>query len=330
MFNALVVEKADDGQVSAAVRSISEGDLPSGEVLVKVDFSTINYKDGLCVTGAGNLVKDYPHVPGIDFAGTVEKSSDARYQAGDKVILTGWRVGEIHWGGYAQKASVKADWLVPLPANMTTKQAMVIGTAGFTAMLAIDTLEQHGLSPDKGEVLVTGATGGVGSVAVLLLAKLGYQVAAVTGKASGAQMLKSLGASTIIERAELSEPNNKPLESERWAAAIDSVGGEMLGRVQKQLKYGGGIASIGLAGGVAVPSFTVIPYLLRGVSLLGIDSVMCPPERRAHVWQRIAETFPFAEFEAVTTTATLAELPTLATDILQGKLSGRFVIDVNT
>lgn len=328
MFKSLVINKQESG-ISAAVKTLSEDVLPNGDVLVKVDFSTINYKDGMCMTGAGDLVKEYPHVPGIDFAGTVEKSHDDRYQVGDRVILTGWRVGELWWGGYAQKASVKADWLVPLPDNMTTKQAMMMGTAGFTAMLAIDALERHGLTPEQGEVLVNGATGGVGSVSVVLLSKLGYQVTAVTGKAEQAEMLRQLGASSVIERDELSAPNNQPLESERWAAAIDSVGGEMLGRIQKQMKYGGSIASIGLAGGMAVPSFTVIPYLLRGINLLGIDSVMCPYERRLHVWQRIATTFPFADFAAMTTTVSLDDLPRLANDILQGKLTGRFIVDVN-
>lgn len=329
MFKALLIDKQQNGEISSTVTTLNDTELPAGEVMVDVEFSGLNYKDGLCLTGGGNLVRTYPHVAGIDFAGTVSKSNDQRYQIGDKVILTGWRVGELYWGGYAEKASVKADWLVPLPKEMTTKQAMILGTAGFTAMLAIDTLEKQGLSPNKGAVLVTGASGGVGSVAVLLLAELGYQVSAVTGKSDSGKWLTKLGATEILSRQTVMENNKSVLGAEHWAGVVDSVAGEMLGQLQKQVKYGGSIAAIGLAGGVAVPSFTVIPYLLRGINLLGIDSVMCPADLRIEVWQRLGKEFPFAKYAEMTHTTTLYELPSLANAILQGKLSGRWVVDVS-
>lgn len=327
-FNALVVRKDDDGKTNAKVEQLELGDLPAGDVTVAVDYSTVNYKDGLCIGPGGGLVRNYPHVPGIDFAGTVEDSSDARYKPGDKVVLTGWRVGEAHWGGYAQKARVKADWLVPLPDGLDARQAMAVGTAGFTAMLSVMALEDHGLSPDKGEVLVTGAAGGVGSVATAILAHLGYEVAAVTGRPETEDYLKSIGAARIVAREELAETVKRPLEAETWAGCVDAVGGAMLARVLGQMKYGGSVAAVGLAGGAGLPA-TVIPFLLRGVNLLGIDSVMQPYDNRLWAWKRIAKDLPMDKLEAMVHPATLADLPGLGGDILKGQVKGRVVVDVN-
>lgn len=329
MFNALVVDKdQDSGKTSAAVRQISLDDLPEGEVTVAVDYSTVNYKDGLCVGPGGGLVRKYPHVPGIDFAGTVETSSDDRYSPGDKVVLTGWRVGEAHWGGYAQKARVRADWLVPLPDGLDTRAAMAVGTAGFTAMLAVMALEDHGLVPGHGPVLVTGAAGGVGSVATAILAHLGYEVAGVTGRPETVDYLTSLGATQIVARDEINETVKRPLEAESWAGCVDAVGGAMLARVLGQMKYGGSVAAVGLAGGAGLPA-TVIPFLLRGVNLLGIDSVMQPYDNRLRAWKRIASDLPMDKLEAMIKPATLADLPGLGADILKGQVRGRVVVDVN-
>ncbi len=329
-FKALVVTKQDkDAKPEAKVTEISESDLPEGNVLVAVDYSTLNYKDGLCIGPGGGLVRTYPHVPGIDFAGTVEQSDDPRYKAGDKVILTGWRVGETHWGGYAQKAQVKADWLVPLPKGLTTKQAMAVGTAGLTAMLAVMALEAHGLSPDTDKpVLVTGAAGGVGSVATAILANLGYKVAAVTGRPETADYLKALGASRIVPREEINEAVKRPLESETWAGCIDAVGGEMLARVLGQINAGGSVAAVGLAGGARFPG-SVVPFLLRGVNLLGIDSVMQPYDNRVTAWNRIAEQLPLDKLDDMIEMATLTDLPELGAAILKGQIKGRVVVDVN-
>ncbi|WP_457646767.1 acrylyl-CoA reductase (NADPH) [Profundibacter sp.] len=327
-FNALIVEKNDEGKTSASVQQISEDQLPEADVTVAVEYSTVNYKDGLCIGPGGGLVRNYPHVPGIDFAGTVETSSDDRYKPGDKVVLTGWRVGEAHWGGYAQKARVRADWLVPLPEGLTTRQAMAVGTAGFTAMLAVMALEDHGLKPDHGPVLVTGAAGGVGSVATAILANLGHEVAAVTGRPEAAEYLKSLGATQIVPREELNETTKRPLESETWAGCVDAVGGDMLARVLGQMKYGASVAAVGLAGGAQLNT-TVIPFLLRGVNLLGIDSVMQPFDNRVKAWQRIAQDLPMDKLEAMIRPATLADLPQLGRDILKGQVKGRVVVDVN-
>ncbi len=328
MFNALVVEKNDEGKTSASVKSLTLDDLPEGEVTVAVEYSTVNYKDGLCIGPGGGLVRNYPHVPGIDFAGTVEASDDPRYAVGDKVVLTGWRVGEAYWGGYSEKARVKADWLVPLPAGLTTRQAMAVGTAGFTAMLAVMALEDHGLSPDQGEVLVTGAAGGVGSVATAILANLGYEVAAVTGRPETGEYLKGLGATRIVPREELNETVKRPLESETWAGCVDAVGGAMLARVLGQMKYGASVAAVGLAGGAGLPA-TVIPFLLRGVNLLGIDSVMQPYENRLRAWERIAKDLPMDKLEAMVQPATLSDLPALGADILKGQVKGRIVVDLS-
>ncbi|GGL89764.1 quinone oxidoreductase [Pseudooceanicola nanhaiensis] len=329
MFNALVMSQDDEGTASPEVKSLALSDLPEAEVTVAVEYSTVNYKDGLCLSPkGGGLVRKYPHVPGIDFAGTVEESSDDRYKPGDKVVLTGWRVGEAHWGGYAQKARVKADWLVPLPEGLSTSQAMAVGTAGFTAMLAVMALEDHGLKTGHGPVLVTGAAGGVGSVATAILANLGHEVAAVTGRPETADYLRSLGATQIVPREDLAETTKRPLESETWAGCVDAVGGAMLARVLGQMKYGASVAAVGLAGGAALPA-TVVPFLLRGVNLLGIDSVMQPYDNRVRAWQRIAKDLPMDKLDAMVQPATLSDLPKLGADILKGQVKGRVVVDVN-
>ncbi|MGA1233537.1 MAG: MDR family oxidoreductase [Lutimaribacter sp.] len=329
MFNALVVEKNDEGKTHAALRQIDIDALPQGDVLVAVDYSTLNYKDGLCIGPGGGLVRTYPHVPGIDFAGTVEASQDPRYAPGDKVVLTGWRVGEVHWGGYAQKARVKADWLVPLPQGISTRDAMAVGTAGLTSMLAVMALEDHGLVPGAGLVLVTGAAGGVGSVAVALLAALGHEVAAVTGRPEQEQYLRALGAAQIVARDGLTEVTRKPLEAETWAGCVDAVGGAMLGRVLKQMHYGSSVAAIGLAGGAAIEGALITPFILRGVNLLGIDSVMQPFENRKRAWARLAADLPMEKLHSMVQMATLADLPGLGADILKGQVKGRVVVDVN-
>ena len=317
MFRALVLEKVGEAAV-AHVRELEMSALPAGDVTVAVEYSTLNYKDGLALSATGGgIVRAWPHVAGIDFAGVVEASDDARYRPGDRVVLTGWRVGEVHWGGYSQKVRVKADWLVPLPAGLTTRAAMAVGTAGFTAMLAVLALEDHGLTPDKGEVLVTGAAGGVGSVAVALLAALGYQVAAVTGRPETEGYLRGLGAARIIPRADLAETVKRPLEAELWAGCVDAVGGAMLARVLGQLKYGGSVAAVGLAGGAALPA-SVIPFLLRGVNLLGIDSVSKPYADRVRAWDRIVSDLPMEKLEAMVRVVGLGELPALGAAILKG------------
>ena len=328
-FRALVLEKDTDGPAKASVQTLEDDRLPPGEVTVAIDYSTVNYKDGLCLgPKGGGLVKAWPHVAGIDFAGTVEASDDPRYGPGDKVVLTGWRVGERHWGGYAEKARVKGDWLVPLPDGLTTRQAMAVGTAGFTAMLAVMALEDHGLSPDKGEVLVTGAAGGVGSVATAILAQLGYAVVAVTGRPAEEGYLRDLGAARILPRAEIAETVDRPMESETWAGCIDAVGGAMLARVLGQLKYQASVAAVGNAGGIQVPA-TVIPFLLRGVNLLGIDSVMRGFDDRQRAWGRIARDLPMEKLEAMIRPARLEEVPQIGADILKGAVRGRVVVDVN-
>ena len=327
-FNALVVEKTGQADVSVSVQELTEDRLPSGDVTVAIEHTTVNYKDGLCMQPNNGLVRDYPHVPGIDFAGTVEASNDSRYMPGDKVVLTGWHVGETHWGGYSQKARVKADWLVSLPEGLTTKQAMAIGTAGFAAILAVIALEDHGLTPGHGPVLVTGAAGGVGSIATAILASLGYEVVVVTGRPETADYLKSLGAHRIVARQEINTVSKKPLEAETWAGCVDAVGGEMLARVIGQLKYGASVAAVGLAGGATLPT-SMIPFLLRGVNLLGIDSVLCPFEQRLRAWQRVATDLPLEKLDAMIRPARLAEVPTLGAEILKGRIKGRIVVDVN-
>lgn len=326
MFTALVTDKDEAGTIHASVQRLDDSRLPAGDVTVAVEYSTLNYKDGLCLTTGGGLVRQWPHVPGIDFAGTVESSDDPRYSPGDKVILTGWRVGEIHWGGYATRARVRGDWLVPLPAGLTTRQAMGVGTAGLTAMLAVMALEDHGLKPGAGEVLVTGAAGGVGSVAVALLARLGHEVAAVTGRPETEGYLRGLGATRIVPRADLAETVKRPLESEVWAGCVDAVGGAMLARVLGQMRYGASVAAVGLAGGAGLPA-TVIPFLLRGVNLLGIDSVLRPREDRLRAWDRLARDLPLDRLDAMIQPATLADLPALGAAILKGQVQGRVVVD---
>ncbi|HEX9771202.1 MAG TPA: MDR family oxidoreductase [Kiloniellales bacterium] len=327
MFKALVLTDSD-GAVSAEVKELDEGELPEGDVTVATDYSTLNYKDGMIVNGIGRLVRQYPHVPGVDLAGTVETSSHPEFKPGDKVICTGWRVGEVHWGGYAQKARLDGDWLVKLPAALTTKQAMAIGTAGLTAMLAVMTLEEHGLTPDKAPVLVTGAAGGVGSVALAVLAKLGYQVTASTGRAETHGYLRDLGAAEIIGREELSEAPAKPLDTARWAGCIDAVGGVTLARVLAQMQLHSSVAAVGNAGGIKLET-TVIPFLLRGINLLGIDSVACPKRRRIAAWDRLTRDLPIDLLESMVQDAVLADVPRLGSEILKGRVRGRVVIDVN-
>ncbi len=327
MFRALVVEKDAAGVTHAAVQELPEDRLPDGEVTVAVAYSTLNYKDGLCLGSGGGLVRNWPHVPGVDFAGTVAASTDARYAPGDKVVLTGWRVGEVHWGGYAELARVRADWLVPLPTGLTTRAAMAVGTAGLTAMLAVMALEDHGLKPGQGPVLVTGAAGGVGSVATAILAHLGYEVAAVTGRPETEPYLRALGARRIVARADLAETVKRPLEAELWSGCVDAVGGAMLARVLGQMRYGASVAAVGLAGGSSLPA-TVIPFLLRGVNLLGIDSVMRPYADRVRAWDRIAHDLPLDKLEAMIHPARLGDLPALGEAILKGNIRGRIVVDV--
>lgn len=327
-FNALLVEKDAEGKTHASVQSIDESRLPEADVTVDVEYSTVNYKDGLCVGPGGGLVRDYPHVPGIDLAGTVAKSDSPDYSPGDKVVLTGWRVGEAWWGGYSQKARVKSEWLVPLPDGITTRQAMAVGTAGFTAMLAIIALQDQGLETGQGPVLVTGGAGGVGSVAIAILNKLGFEVAAVTGRPETADYLKDLGADTIVAREDINQTVKRPLESETWAGCIDAVGGEMLARVLGQLKYGASAASLGLAGGAQLPA-TVIPFLLRGVNILGIDSVHQPFDSRVRAWGKLTDSLPMEKLESMIVPATLSDLPDLGKQILKGQIRGRVVVDVN-
>jgi acrylyl-CoA reductase (NADPH) len=326
-FQGLLLEESN-GKVAAKIATLDEAALPLGEVTVDVAYSTLNYKDGMILQGLGRLVRTYPHVPGIDFAGIVAESSSPEFAQGDAVVLTGWGVGEQRWGGYAQKARVKASELVKLPAGLSLKQAMAIGTAGFTAMLAVMALEAHGLAPGKDEVLVTGASGGVGSVALAILAQLGHSVTAATGRAAAnGAYLKGLGAGNIIDRAEIAAPK-RLLDSERWAGCVDAVGGATLACVLTQLKYRGSVAACGLAGGNELPA-TVIPFLLRGVNLLGIDSVRCPMPQRRAAWQRLARDLPLAKLDAMTEVVGLAALPALAEKILKGETRGRVVVDLS-
>ena len=325
-FRALVLYE-EGGKVVPRVEAVDEDRLPPGEVTVRVECSTLNYKDGMILQGLGRLVRSYPHVPGIDFAGTVERSESPEFAPGDPVILTGWRVGESQWGGYAEKARVKASFLVRRPEGLSARQAMAIGTAGFTAMLAVMALERHGLRSGAGDVLVTGSAGGVGSVAVSLLSRLGHRVVASTGRPELAGYLTELGAAELVDRATLAAKPSRPLDSERWAGAVDAVGGTTLATILTQLNYRASVAACGLAGGSDLPA-TVIPFLLRGVSLLGIDSVMCPREERIEAWQRLVRDLPLDRLERMTQTLPLSALPDLAPQILKGGVRGRIVIDV--
>ncbi|MHB1109564.1 MAG: acrylyl-CoA reductase family protein [Devosia sp.] len=325
-FRALVTQRDAKGKVSSKVEFVADDRLPDGEVLVAIEWSGLNYKDALCIGGLGNLVKNYPHVAGIDFAGRVTESRDARYHPGQAVVLTGWRVGETHWGGFAQHARVKADWLVPLPKKLSPRDAMVIGTAGLTAMLAANRLKGEGLALDQGEVLVTGAGGGVGSMATLLMARLGHSVTAVTGRPELNEQLLRLGATHILSRDELLKPSGKILDKEQWAAAVDPVGGPLLGEVLKKIRYGGAVALIGAAGG-ATWEASVIPFILRGVSLLGIDSVSTPFEARLAAWDRLTDLHAPAAYEPLVTEARLDEVPALAARMLKGQVVGRVIIN---
>ena len=325
-FRAIRVSKTDDGQKTELVE-LGLDDLMEGDVTVAVDYSTVNYKDGLALTGKAPVVRVWPLIPGIDFAGRVETSSHSGFKPGDRVVLNGWGVGEKHHGGFAQMARVKGDWLVSLPDTISTMQAMMIGTAGYTAMLCVMALEFHGATPDKGDVLVTGAAGGVGSVAIALLSRLGYRVIASTGRASEEAYLKSLGAAEIIDRNELSG-EGRALGKERWAGAVDCVGSHTLANVLSMIKYGGTVAACGLAQGMDLPS-SVAPFILRGVTLAGIDSVMAPKEKRQEAWRRLAKDLDLAKLEKIATHVTLKDVPDLGVDIIAGKIRGRVVVDVN-
>jgi acrylyl-CoA reductase (NADPH) len=326
-MRALMLQQAGDGVSATIDEHVDMARLPEGDVLVAVDCSTLNYKDGLILKGVGRLVRVYPHVPGVDFAGIVLESAHSAFKPGDPVILTGWRVGEMQWGGYATHARVRGDWLVPLPAGLSLRQSMAIGTAGFTAMLALMALQERGLRPDDGPVLVTGAAGGVGSIATVLLARAGFHVTCLTGRADQADYLRHLGASEIVGREGVEGPG-KPLESERWAACVDAVGGAPLARILAQLRHGGAVAAIGNAAGNSVPA-SILPFLLRGVALLGIDSVLCPQPRRQAAWARLVQELPLPLLDEMTSLASLEDLPALADAILAGQVRGRVVIDPN-
>lgn len=326
MFKGILIEK-DEAGYHAAVKEIDEAQLPAGNVAIRVSHSTLNYKDGLAITGKGPVVRKFPMVPGIDLVGVVEESTYPEYQAGDRVVLNGWGVGETHWGGLAQKARLNGDWLVPLPAQFSPQQAMAIGTAGYTAMLCVLALERYGVKPADGEVLVTGAAGGVGSVATAILAKLGYSVVAMTGRPQDADYLKSLGAVEVLERSQLAAPG-KPLGRERWAGAVDVVGSHVLANVCATIKYRGVVAACGLAAGMDFPA-TVAPFILRGVTLAGIDSVMCPRPDRLLAWQRLGTDLDVEKLGIMSQEVGLSEAIPLASRLLKGEVRGRVVVDVN-
>ncbi|WP_417621290.1 MDR family oxidoreductase [Parasphingorhabdus sp.] len=326
MFNAIVIDKNDDGQ-SVELTQVDEASLPEGDVLIDVAYSTLNFKDGLAITGSSPVVRSFPMIPGIDLAGTVRESSHVDYKAGDKVVLNGWGVGEAHWGGLAQVARLKGDWLVGLPKAFDEKQAMAIGTAGYTAALCVDALVDHGVTPDQGEVLVTGATGGVGSVAIALLKAAGFTVAALTGKPDEADYLKGLGADRIIDRAEMGE-KGKPLQRETWAGVVDTAGSFTLANACAQTKYGGAVAACGLAQGFDLPA-TVMPFILRGVSLLGVDSVMAPKAKRLKAWDRLARDLDTAALESIGQDISLSEAVDTAKKFMSGEVRGRYIVDVN-
>ncbi len=326
MFKGILIQKDDAGQ-RADLQQIDETGLPDGDVTVRISHSTLNYKDGLAITGQSPVVRKFPMVPGIDLVGVVEESSHAHWKAGDRVILNGWGVGESHWGGLAQKARLKGDWLVPLPERFTPQQAMAIGTAGYTAMLCVLALERHGVTPDKGEIVVTGAAGGVGSVAVAVLAKLGYTVVGVTGRAEEHDYLKRLGASEVLDRATFSAPG-KPLGRERWAGAVDVVGSHTLANVCATTRYRGVVTACGLAAGMDLPA-TVAPFILRNVTLAGIDSVMCPREDRLQAWQRLASDLDLDKLGLISSEIGLGEVVATARRLLDGQVRGRVIVDVN-
>ncbi len=327
-FRALVLSQGADRKVSGVIETLPDEKLPAGDVTVAVEYSTLNYKDGLVLTTGGGLVKTWPHVGGIDFAGTVERSDNPGFKPGDKVVLNGWRVGELHWGGYATKARVKGDWLVKLPAAISSKRAMAIGTAGYTSMLCVMALEKHGLKPAAGDILVTGAAGGVGSVATAILGKLGYRVIAATGRPQEGDYLKSLGAAAIMERKELTEAPDRPLLSERFAGVVDTVSGPMFAKALAQVKYGGAAAVCGLAAGPAFPG-SILPFILRGITVYGIDSVMLPKAPREEAWRRLGTDLPLDKLDSTVSEAGLSDLMALASKILKGEIRGRVVVDVN-
>ena len=326
MFKGILIEK-DEAGYRAAIKSIDEADLPDGEVTVRVSHSTLNYKDGLAITGKGPVVRRFPMVPGIDLVGTVESSVHPEFAVGDPVLLNGWGVGEGHWGGLAQKARLKGDWLVPLPKQFSPQQAMAIGTAGYTAMLCILALERHGITPAHGEILVSGAAGGVGSVATAVLAKLGYTVVAVSGRSEEHDYIKRLGASEVLQRSEFSAPG-KPLAKERWAGAVDVVGSHTLANICAGTRYRGVVAACGLAGGMDFPA-TVAPFILRGVTLAGIDSVMCPRADRLEAWRRLGTDLDIAKLDMISSEISLAEAIPAATKLINGEIRGRIIVDVN-
>ena len=326
-IKAIVIDRVEK-KISSSLKEITIDDLPEGDVTVDVAYSTLNYKDGLAVSGAAPIARTYPMIGGIDLAGTVESSDSADYKPGDKVLITGWELSMTHGGGYAQKQRVKSEWLTRVPEPFSLKQAMAVGTAGYTAMLCIQDLERMGVTPGDKEVIVTGAAGGVGSVAVAVLAKLGYKVAASTGRTELSDYLTGLGASTIVERAELSEPSGRPLDAERWAGAVDSVGGETLASALRGTCYGGAVTACGLAGGADLPT-SVLPFILRNVSLIGVDSVVCPNPKRQTAWDRLAQDLPIEKLDAMTVVEPMSKVLDLAPQILQGQVRGRVVIDVN-
>lgn len=325
MFNALVLTQDDAQHTIATIKTMDESHLPTHGVLIDVEYSSLNYKDGLAITGKGKIVRHFPMIPGIDLAGRVIRSADERYQAGDSVVLTGWGVGEQHWGGMAQRARVHANWLVPMPTGLDSRKAMMIGTAGFTAMLCVQALLDAGIKPEHGEIIVTGASGGVGSVAITLLAQLGYQVAAVTGRVEqNGDLLTQLGASRILDRSEFATPS-RPLETQQWAGAIDTVGGNTLAKVLAQMNYNGVVAACGLAGGFDLPT-SVMPFILRNVRLQGVDSVSCPINKRISAWNSLAHLLPDHYFQQACHEIPLQEVPRYAQAITQGEVTGRVVI----
>lgn len=326
MFNALVLTQVE-GKTQAQIQALTTKDLPVGDVLIAVDYSSLNYKDGLAVTGTGKIIRDFPMVPGIDLAGSVLESNDARYKVGDQVIVTGWGVGERYWGGYAQQARVKADWLVPLSSDLSTQQAMIIGTAGLTAMLCVMALQDGGVQPDAGKVVVTGAAGGVGSIAVLLLAQLGYHVVAVTGRPDTHAYLSSLGAKEFLTRDAMLQPA-RPLENQQWIGAVDVVGGSILSRVLAEMQYNGTVAACGLANSFKLDT-TVMPFILRNVRLQGVDSVSCPFTRRQQAWQRLTAELPASAYTELSQVIALAAVPEAAQAIIEGKIQGRVLVDPN-
>ena len=325
-FRALMIEKEEDTQTVKMV-DIEDNDLMEGNVLVNVTHSTLNYKDGLAITGASPVVRSFPMIPGIDFSGIVLSSEDNKFSEGDRVVLNGYGLSESHFGGYSEKARVKSEHLLKLPENISNKQAMAIGTAGYTAMLCVLAIEDHGINPDDGVILVSGASGGVGSVAISLLSDLGYNVEASTGRLEETSYLNTLGAKTVIDRSELSEPS-RPLGKERWAGAIDSVGSTTLANILAQVSYGGAVSACGLAQGMDLPS-TVMPFILRGVSLLGIDSVMAPMQLRQRAWKRLSENININKLEEMTIDASLDQVEGLANEILQGKVRGRVIVNIS-